>query len=139
MSCFAAQPAGKPGHVCYVMTSKPSALTSFQRLPPPPAFNALRSFPVGQLLDRLRPSLKNVPRATSITNIAVAPDAFEACEPSLTTLVNWALAPAEDEVLDWLVAKGSRDAYAWAKAMGVHELGSTQQQQQPPAPPQLVL
>lgn len=99
------------------------------------------SFPVGQLLDRLRPSLKNVPRATSITNIAVAPDAFEACEPSLTTLVNWALVPAEDEVLDWLVAKGSRDAYAWAKAMGVHELGSTQQQQQqqPPAPPQLVL
>ena len=32
-------------------------------------------------------------------------------------MLNWALLPAADEVLDMLVVRGRRDAGAWAKAM----------------------
>jgi hypothetical protein len=37
----------------------------------------------------------------------------------LRTLLNWALMPAADQVLDMLVDKGRRDAASWATSMGL--------------------
>lgn len=50
-------------------------------------------------------------------DVAVSPDAYEAFSHSYRTVLAWALAPADDHVLDWLIEKGRRDAKAWAQSM----------------------
>ena len=64
------------------------------------------------LVHRLRANFFSNP-GTSLATIVIA-----LVLPALVLrLLNWALLPAADEVLDMLVVRGRRDAGAWAKAM----------------------
>ncbi|GAX72689.1 hypothetical protein CEUSTIGMA_g145.t1 [Chlamydomonas eustigma] len=74
-------------------------------------------FPVHQVLNAVQPSIQGLPRLSSLLDISLSPDKFEPFHQDFATLFNWAMLPAPDHVLEWLVEKGRRDASAWAAAV----------------------
>jgi len=74
------------------------------------------------MLERIaHPSLEANARVASFLDVSISPDAFptEDFQASLPQYVQWALVPAEDEILKKLILKGRHDAHAWAMTMGL--------------------
>eukprot|EP00200_Dunaliella_tertiolecta_P011345 CAMPEP_0202370470 /NCGR_PEP_ID=MMETSP1127-20130417/2068_1 /ASSEMBLY_ACC=CAM_ASM_000462 /TAXON_ID=3047 /ORGANISM="Dunaliella tertiolecta, Strain CCMP1320" /LENGTH=371 /DNA_ID=CAMNT_0048966427 /DNA_START=96 /DNA_END=1211 /DNA_ORIENTATION=- len=97
-------------------------LTGF--IPKPPDVHTVKvcCFPANAMLERIaHPSLEANARVASFLDVSISPDAFptEDFQASLPQYVQWALVPAEDEILKKLILKGRHDAHAWAMTMGL--------------------
>ncbi|KAG1679503.1 hypothetical protein FOA52_011103 [Chlamydomonas sp. UWO 241] len=91
--------------------------TAFIPSPPTPHVVRISCWPLHRLLETVRPAVALSARlSAAVDNIAVSPDAFGPFEPTYRQMIQWALFPAEDETLEWLVARGEHDAAAWARS-----------------------
>ena len=52
------------------------------------------------------------------SGIGISPDSFESWPHDMRQMIQWALEPASEDMLKYLVSKGKRDARAWAGANG---------------------
>eukprot|EP00197_Chlamydomonas_leiostraca_P004486 CAMPEP_0202860012 /NCGR_PEP_ID=MMETSP1391-20130828/1896_1 /ASSEMBLY_ACC=CAM_ASM_000867 /TAXON_ID=1034604 /ORGANISM="Chlamydomonas leiostraca, Strain SAG 11-49" /LENGTH=525 /DNA_ID=CAMNT_0049539131 /DNA_START=249 /DNA_END=1826 /DNA_ORIENTATION=+ len=92
-------------------------VASFIPSPPTPTTVKVCCFPVSDILNRVQPSVQSSQYVSSLLDVSISPDAYEPWAHSYQQLLNWALVPAEDEVLTYLIDKGRRDAAAWARHM----------------------
>jgi hypothetical protein len=61
---------------------------------------------------------------SSLGSIHIAPDIYTDWPYSLRDMLSWAFEPAEQGMLEELVARGRADAASWARATGVGELAA---------------
>ncbi|GFH28427.1 patatin [Haematococcus lacustris] len=93
-------------------------------------------FPVNQALARVQPSVQGYKRVASMLDVAISPDTFDPdWQYTYAQLLNWALVPAEDKVLAYLIEKGRSDGRAWAQSMQLVE-GAELRQPVAPSPAQ---
>lgn len=91
---------------------------NFLPRPPTPTSITVCCFPVNELLAKLPSEVGSYhPKVAELLDVAISPDAFEPFPYGYRTMVTWALVPAQDDVLRYLVEKGRKDGRLWATAM----------------------
>ncbi|PNW85631.1 hypothetical protein CHLRE_03g195500v5 [Chlamydomonas reinhardtii] len=88
-------------------------------IPRPPTPHAVKvcCFPVNEVLATVQDRVAQYERVAALLDVAISPDASEPWPFSYPQMVSWALVPADDDMLRYMINKGRRDARAWAQRM----------------------
>ncbi|GLC38910.1 hypothetical protein PLESTM_000795000 [Pleodorina starrii] len=90
-------------------------------IPRPPTEYAVKvcCFPVNEVLATVQDRVAQYDRVASLLDVSISPDAFEPWPFDYARMVTWALVPADDDMLRYMINKGRRDARAWAQRMAL--------------------
>ncbi|KAG2498150.1 hypothetical protein HYH03_003908 [Edaphochlamys debaryana] len=88
-------------------------------VPRPPTEYAVKvcCFPVNEVLATVQDRVSQYERVASLLDVAISPDAYEPWPFNYPQMVTWALVPADDDMLRYMVNKGRKDGRAWAQRM----------------------
>ncbi|EFJ41728.1 hypothetical protein VOLCADRAFT_98256 [Volvox carteri f. nagariensis] len=88
-------------------------------IPRPPTDHAVKvcCFPVNEVLATVQDRVAQYDRVASLLDVSISPDAYEPWPFNYAKMVTWALVPADDDMLRYMINKGRRDARAWAQCM----------------------
>ncbi|GIL86898.1 hypothetical protein Vretimale_15562 [Volvox reticuliferus] len=88
-------------------------------IPRPPTEYAVKvcCFPVNEVLATVQDRVAQYERVASLLDVSISPDAYEPWPFNYAKMVTWALVPADDDMLRYMINKGRRDARAWAQRM----------------------
>ncbi|GIL51483.1 hypothetical protein Vafri_7461 [Volvox africanus] len=88
-------------------------------IPRPPTEYAVKvcCFPVNEVLATVQDRVAQYERVASLLDVSISPDAYESWPFNYAKMVTWALVPADDDMLRYMINKGRRDARAWAQRM----------------------
>ncbi|KAG2433513.1 hypothetical protein HYH02_012631 [Chlamydomonas schloesseri] len=92
-------------------------VAAFIPRPPTPYSVKVCCFPVNEVLATVQDRVAQYERVAALLDVAISPDASEPWPFSYPQMVSWALVPADDDMLRYMINKGRRDARAWAQRM----------------------
>ncbi|KXZ44254.1 hypothetical protein GPECTOR_70g485 [Gonium pectorale] len=88
-------------------------------IPRPPTEYAVKvcCFPVSEVLATVQDRVAQYDRVASLLDVSISPDAYEPWPFNYAQMVTWALVPADDDMLRYMINKGRKDGRAWAQRM----------------------